>query len=251
MPPSAQAAPRDTLFESKDASGSAEIPPLAFETEDEIRAVLDRLKDDLRTRVESQVAGGSASVKGKGKARELDAAQRNKVNEIVLKQFYPKLERVILSNCTISGHPWSVYREKKKRGELAKTQPFDDVLHQRVISYQNDLFDAREVNARERVDAPARTAEYVQSVIELDQQHIAKLEEARLDVPGELPLPRAPRSRKSIGGAAALEAPAPLEAQEYFEESRQALDQLLNEVPRLTTAAEEATQVALDAAALA
>lgn len=43
--------------------------------------------------------------------------------------------------------------------ELGKTQPFDDNLHQRVLKYQNDLFDAREINARERVDAPARTAQ--------------------------------------------------------------------------------------------
>lgn len=43
--------------------------------------------------------------------------------------------------------------------DLGKTQPFDDNLHQRVLKYQNDLFDAREINARERVDAPARTAQ--------------------------------------------------------------------------------------------
>ncbi|BGP20997.1 hypothetical protein JCM10213_003238 [Rhodosporidiobolus nylandii] len=236
------------LFPTGDTSNE-EIPPLAFENEDEIRAVLDRLKDDLRARVAAQAEGGD--VKGKGKAKAMDGDAQKKVEELVLKQFYPKLESIVLSNLTIGGNSWKTHQDKKKRGELAKTQPFDDPLHQRVLKYQNDLFDAREVNARERVDAPARTAEYVQNVIELDNQHLAKLEEARIEVPEELPLPRAPRSRKSIGGAAALEAPAPLEAQEYFEEGRQALDRLLDEVPRLTTAAEEATKVAVDAAALA
>jgi hypothetical protein len=43
--------------------------------------------------------------------------------------------------------------------EVGKTQPFDENLHQRVLNYQNELFDAREVNARERVDAPTRTAQ--------------------------------------------------------------------------------------------
>lgn len=43
--------------------------------------------------------------------------------------------------------------------EIGKTQPFDETLHQRVLKYQNDLFDAREINARERVDAPTRTAQ--------------------------------------------------------------------------------------------
>ncbi|GAA5889805.1 hypothetical protein JCM6882_004330 [Rhodosporidiobolus microsporus] len=233
---------------SADAPGE-DIPPLAFEAESEVCAVLDRLKEDLRKRVEAKLAGEGGG-KGKGKARGPDEAQRKSVEELVLKQFYAKVESIILSNCTIAGHSWSTYQQKKKKGELAKTQPLDDTLHQRVLKYQNDLFDAREVNARERVDAPARTAEYVRSVLELDEQHLAKLEEATLHVPEELPTPRAPRSRKSVGGAAALEAPAPLEAQEYYEEGRQALDRLLAEVPRLTTAAEEATKVAVDAAAL-
>ncbi|GAA6024945.1 hypothetical protein JCM10207_001442 [Rhodosporidiobolus poonsookiae] len=248
-------APKSTgpLFAEPTVGGTDEaIPPLDFEQEDELRAVLDRLKDDLTARVGAKAAGGAGSTKGKGKgkAQEVDEAGRSQVEELVLKQFYPKVEAIILSNCTIGGLSWKEYQKKKKKGELAKTQPFDDALHQRVLKYQNELFDAREVNARERVDAPARTAEYIRNVIDLDAQHLAKLEEAGLDVPDELPLPRAPRSRKSIGGAAALEAPTPTEAQENFDEGKQALDRLLDEVPRLTTAAEEATKVAVDAAGL-
>lgn len=96
------------------------------------------------------------------------------------------MEAIIVQNCTITGLSWSEYQRKKRKGgarlrtrveasnsrdwnggadsllawtELGKTQPFDDNLHQRVLKYQNDLFDAREINARERVDAPARTAQ--------------------------------------------------------------------------------------------
>jgi len=43
--------------------------------------------------------------------------------------------------------------------------------------------------------------QYVQSVIDLDKEYIAKLEGARAEVPEELSLPK-PRSRKSLGGAA-------------------------------------------------
>ncbi|GAA5838128.1 hypothetical protein JCM11251_004717 [Rhodosporidiobolus azoricus] len=250
MAPKASALLFQPASTSADASATSgeDIPPLAFEAESEIRAVLDRLKEDLRRRAQDRV-NEAGNGKGKGKAKGIDLEQRKKVEEVVLK-FYAKVESIILSNCTIAGHSWSDYQKMKKTGQLAKTQPLDDNLHQRVLKYQNDLFDAREVNARERVDAPARTAEYVRNVLELDEQHLAKLEEGTIDVPEELPAPRVPRSRKSVGGAASLEAPAPLEAQEYYEEGRQALDRLLDEVPRLTTAAEEATKVAVDAAAL-
>ncbi|TNY18764.1 Serine/arginine repetitive matrix protein 2 [Rhodotorula diobovata] len=233
------------------SSTDVEIPPLAFDTEDELHAVLERWRGDLLRRVEER-CGGTGKDKGKGKAGtgKMSAQDRQRVEELVMKQFYRKVEAIVSSNCTIAGLPVAEYERKKKRGELGKTQPFNDELHQRVLKYQNDLFDAREINARERVDAPARTAEYVQSVIDLDKEYIAKLEGARAEVPEELSLPK-PRSRKSLGGAAAVpDAPTPAQAQQYFEDGTRALDQLLEEVPRLATAAEEARKVALDAAAL-
>ncbi|GAA5858005.1 hypothetical protein JCM8547_006660 [Rhodosporidiobolus lusitaniae] len=255
-------APKSTglLFSQPSDKGPAdltaeEIPPLAFDLEEEVRELLNRFKEDLRGRARSKAEGGEKGGK-KGKGKALGAEEKKKVEELVLKQFYTPLESIILSNCTIAGHSWSVYKDKKKKGELSATQPFDDVLHQRVLKYQNDLFDAREINARERVDAPARTADgrlprNVQAVLDLDAEHLAKLEGAPIQVPEELQAPRAPRSRKSIGGAAALEAPAPVEAQHYYEQGRQTLDRLLEDIPRLITAAEEATKVAVDAAALA
>ncbi|GAA5852822.1 hypothetical protein JCM9279_006195 [Rhodotorula babjevae] len=230
-----------------------EIPPLAFETEDELRAVLERWRADLVQRVDERCgasAGGKGKGKGKGKEAGMSAQDKQRVEELVMKQFYRKVESIISSNCTIAGLPVAEYERKKKRGELGKTQPFNDELHQRVLKYQNDLFDAREVNARERVDAPSRTAEYVQGVVELDKEYLGKLEDARAPVHDELSLPKV-RPRKSLGVAAAMpEAPTPAQAQQYFEEGRHTLHQLLEEVPRLATAAEEARKVALDAAAL-
>ncbi|BGP28248.1 serine/arginine repetitive matrix protein 2 [Rhodotorula toruloides] len=243
MPPRQTAA---LLFTDEANASADEIPPLAFEYEDELRGVLDRLKGDLEKRVEGKKAAGTGSAKGKEKAVPLDDQQRRRMEEMVLK-FYTKIEAVILSNCTIGGLSWSEYEKKKKRGEVGKTQPFDENLHQRVLNYQNELFDAREVNARERVDAPTRTAQYIQEVVSIDKAHLAKLEEAQIDVPEEISLPK-PRSRKSTGGA--VDAPSAVQAQEYFEEGKQALDKLLEDVPKLATAAEETRKVALDAANL-
>ncbi|POY72807.1 hypothetical protein BMF94_4216 [Rhodotorula taiwanensis] len=224
-----------------------EIPPLAFETEEELRAV----------------SGTSATSKGKGKAVLETDHDKKLANDLVVKDFYAKMEAIIVQNCTITGLSWSEYQRKKKRGgkrllrisaaigmanlglrELGKTQPFDDTLHQRVLKYQNDLFDAREINARERVDAPARTAQYVDEIIRLDREHAGQLESARFEVPEEISLAK-PRSRKSLGGAG--EAPSAAQAQEYYEEGKASLDKLLADVPKLATAAEEARKVALDA----
>ncbi|PAK71759.1 hypothetical protein B8W95_13145, partial [Staphylococcus pasteuri] len=46
-----------------------EIPPLAFDSEEELRAVLDRLRGDLEGRVEQQAAGVASKGKGKGKGK--------------------------------------------------------------------------------------------------------------------------------------------------------------------------------------
>ncbi|GAA5868035.1 hypothetical protein JCM3774_001576 [Rhodotorula dairenensis] len=232
-----------------DSNESAdEIPPLAFDSEDELRAVLDRLRGELSQRVDAQTARGAESgSKGKGKAAPDSEHDRKLANDLVLKDFYAKMEAIIVQNCTITGLSWSEYQRKKRKGELGKTQPFDDNLHQRVLKYQNDLFDAREINARERVDAPARTAQYVEEIIRLDTEHTGQLEQARLEVPEEISLSK-PRSRKSLGGAG--DAPSAAQAQEYYEEGKASLDKLLADVPKLASAAEEARKVALDAANL-
>ncbi|GAA5957290.1 hypothetical protein JCM8115_006945 [Rhodotorula mucilaginosa] len=224
-----------------------EIPPLAFDSEEELRAVLDRLRGDLEGRVEQEAAGVASKGKGKGKAVPESEHDRKFASDLVLKDFYAKMEAIIVQNCTITGLSWSEYQRKKRKGELGKTQPFDDNLHQRVLKYQNDLFDAREINARERVDAPARTAQYVEEILRLDSEHAEQLEQARIDVPDEIALAR-PRSRKSLGGAG--DAPSAAQAQEYYEEGRASLEKLLADVPKLAAAAEEARKVALDAANL-
>ncbi|BGP58620.1 hypothetical protein JCM8202_006403 [Rhodotorula sphaerocarpa] len=226
-----------------------EIPPLAFDSEDELRAVLDRLRADLAHRIDAHTgtAGDAGNGKGKGKAGLESDRDRSLASDLVLKDFYAKMEAIIVQNCTITGLSWSDYQRKKKRGEIGKTQPFDETLHQRVLKYQNDLFDAREINARERVDAPTRTAQFVSEIVRLDTEHTAQLEQVRLDVPDEISLAK-PRSRKSRGGAG--EAPSAVQAQEYYAEGKASLDKLLVDVPRLSTAAEEARRVALDAANL-
>ncbi|GAA5988547.1 hypothetical protein JCM10908_003616 [Rhodotorula pacifica] len=230
------------------ADSSDEIPPLAFDSEEELRAVLDRLRDDLGKRLDGQgSAGDPGKDKGKGKAVLESEHDRKLASDLVLKDFYAKMEAIIVQNCTITGLSWSDYQRKKRKGELGKTQPFDENLHQRVLKYQNDLFDAREINARERVDAPARTAQYVDEILRLDSGHAEQMEQARIEVPEEISLSR-PRSRKSLGGAG--DAPSAAQAQEYYEEGKASLDKLLADVPKLASAAEEARKVALDAANL-
>ncbi|GAA5972422.1 hypothetical protein JCM21900_004533 [Sporobolomyces salmonicolor] len=245
MPASGSAA---ALAFSPDQHSVDEIPPLAFETEAEVFAVLDRMRDDLRTRIRV-AAGDEEGGKGKGKGKQDLSGDLATVEEVVLKQFFDRVQSIVLSNCTVAGHSYSDYLKLKKKGGLTKTQPFDDTLHQRVLKYQNDLFDAREVNARERVDAPARAAEDVKKLVELDQQQFAQLEAARLVLPDELPLPKPKSSRKSVGAAAA-EGPSPVEAQEYFGEGKEAIGKLLQEIPALSTAAAHTAQTALDAASL-
>jgi hypothetical protein len=43
--------------------------------------------------------------------------------------------------------------------DAVETQPLDQKLDANVRKYQEQLFDAREVNAKERIDAPQRVAE--------------------------------------------------------------------------------------------
>ena len=49
--------------------------------------------------------------------------------------------------------------------DTVETQPLDQKLDANVRKYQEKLFDAREVNAKERIDAPQRVAEVSACVI--------------------------------------------------------------------------------------
>lgn len=66
-----------------------EIPPLAFETEEELRAVLDRLRADLAARIDAQVSGTSATSKGKGKAVLETDHDKKLANDLVVKVSQP------------------------------------------------------------------------------------------------------------------------------------------------------------------
>lgn len=87
-------------------------------------------------------------------------------------------------NCSIAGVPYAQYKKLKKgKGAFSLTSPFpcfailipsarlrvtfagnvdtqafSDELHQRVLQYQNELFDARELNVRKRAEEPAMAA---------------------------------------------------------------------------------------------
>lgn len=64
-----------------------EIPPLAFDSEDELRAVLDRLRADLAHRIDAHTgtAGDAGNGKGKGKAGLESDRDRSLASDLVLK----------------------------------------------------------------------------------------------------------------------------------------------------------------------
>ena len=65
-----------------------EIPPLAFETEDELRAVLERWRADLVHRVDERcgaTAGGKGKGKGKAAQAGMTAQDKQRVEELVMK----------------------------------------------------------------------------------------------------------------------------------------------------------------------
>lgn len=100
-----------------------------------------------------------------------------------------------------------------------QTQPFSEDLHQRVLTYQNQLFEAREENIRKRREEPEMAAsvrrlckslsysrltlfdsQVVTDVINEDTTHLAQLEAAKVVFPEEREPAPAPRGRKSVGG---------------------------------------------------
>lgn len=79
--------PEKTMAHANESTDSAdEIPPLAFDSEEELRAVLDRLRGDLEGRVEQQAAGKVVD-KGKGKGKALPESEHDRklASDLVLK----------------------------------------------------------------------------------------------------------------------------------------------------------------------
>lgn len=99
-------------------------------------------------------------------------------------KFFEPLVRTVLSNCTIAGLSYPEYKKQMPSGGQSRpsgpsslphsapcaqltsfallsfgcsdTEPFRDDLHYQIVTYQNDLFDAREQNANARRTEPDR-----------------------------------------------------------------------------------------------
>ncbi|SCV67305.1 BQ2448_5951 [Microbotryum intermedium] len=241
--------PLDRLLSRED------IPPLAYDTEAELLAVLSRLESELKKSIDISFRDGA------------NGADRGEVEKVVLEEFFKGLAPLVWSNCTIAGLPYAQYQALKSKGKLSKTKAFDEVLHQRVMNYQNSLFDAREQNARERVDVPNNYALGVQDVISRDMERLSQLEAVQPTFSEDRPqpvlfAPTAPpqaKGRKSVGAnkgsyqislGAIEERPTAQQAQDDYAKASDEINRLLRHLPSLTTAAEQATRVALDTAAL-
>jgi hypothetical protein len=99
-----------------------------------------------------------------------------------MQNFFEPMVKMVLSNCTIAGLPYLEYKKKMPAGgqsrwfpstarivasdprltsvrvDLPDTEPFKDDLHQRIVDYQNQLFEAREENVNARRTEPQRIA---------------------------------------------------------------------------------------------
>ncbi|KDE02655.1 hypothetical protein MVLG_06813 [Microbotryum lychnidis-dioicae p1A1 Lamole] len=235
-------APLDRLLSRED------IPPLAYDTEAELLAVLSRLESELKKSIDIIFRDGA------------NGANRGEVEKVVLEEFFRGLAPLVWSNCTIAGLPYAQYQALKSKAKFSKTKAFDEVLHQRVMNYQNSLFDAREQNARERVDVPNNYALGVQDVISRDMERLSQLEAVQPTFSEDRPRPvlfastAAPQAkgRKSVGAnkGSIEERPTAQQAQDDYAKASDEINRLLRHLPSLTTAAEEATRVALDTAAL-
>ncbi|SCZ96450.1 BZ3500_MvSof-1268-A1-R1_Chr8-2g10201 [Microbotryum saponariae] len=262
-------APLDRLLSRED------IPPLAYDTEAELLAVLSRLESELKKSIDISFRDGA------------NGANRGEVEKVVLEEFFRGLAPLVWSNCTIAGLPYAQYQALKSKAstshwkrvspipakrdfpisshfagssEFSKTKAFDEVLHQRVMNYQNSLFDAREQNARERVDVPNNYALGVQDVISRDMEWLSQLEAVQPNFSEDRPQPvlfaptAAPQAkgRKSVGANKGIieERPTAQQAQDDYAKASDEINRLLRHLPSLRTAAEQATRVALDTAAL-
>ncbi|GAA5830589.1 hypothetical protein JCM3766R1_002773 [Sporobolomyces carnicolor] len=225
----------------------AEPTPLNFDSEADLLALLDRMRGELEHRVADAVERAQRG-DNKGKNRAKEPVDRAKVDELVQKRFFDHVMQTVLKNCTIAGEPYKVDKKTKKvvlKGDAVETQPLDQKLDANVRKYQEQLFDAREVNAKERIDAPQRVAEDVKQVVALDREGIEKLDAGRFELPqteGSL-RPDSQQKKDSDGINAA-------QAQEYFATAKEGLKQIIRNVPELDNAAIQATQTAVDTSRL-
>ncbi|GAA5824998.1 hypothetical protein JCM10212_000805 [Sporobolomyces blumeae] len=242
-----------------------DIPPLAFDSERELDQVLVRIRRDVQNRIQF------ALDQQPPRSSHLD---HDRIASLVNKDFLDRVESIVYSNCTIAGHSYDQYLKLKRKGGLIKTQPLDETLHQRVIKYQDDLFDAREVNARERVDCPTRirTVSFahisqecltflgggekqdLESVVATDMRTLESFASTS-DVPipeqGSIEEDELERVMNSTTGrrrAPDAGTVPPEQAQEYYELGKRQLVQLVQDVQELSHAADQAKQTAIDAA---
>ncbi|GAA5943643.1 uncharacterized protein JCM15063_002994 [Sporobolomyces koalae] len=209
----------------------AEPTLLDFDSEEDLLAMLDRLRQDLRGRLATAIEKAEhsdARSKGKGK-EQLDKAR---VEDIVQRKFFEHVSQTVLKNCSIAGEPYKIDSKTRKvilKGNHVETQPLDQKLDQSVRKYQDKLFDAREE---------------VKKMIALDQESLTALESAKVDLPQtEISLRPQKETEQTDGVTTA-------QAQEYFATAKEELKQVIRDVPNLANAVEQATRTAIDASAL-
>ncbi|KAK4047814.1 hypothetical protein OIV83_005157 [Microbotryomycetes sp. JL201] len=204
---------------SPDDVSAEDIPPLAYDNEQELLDVLARLRQELEDRVDKQCSAPTSSkAKGKQKARDTDKAR---VKDIVLNQFFDHVQLAVLSNCSIAGMPYEQYKREhpsagaypservktqpknRQYADDSETQPFSEELHKRVLINQNQLFDDREVNIRKRREEPAMAAQAVGEIIDTDTQRLAAMQRASLHFIEPKP---STKTRKSVGAPKVLPA---------------------------------------------
>ncbi|GAA6006726.1 hypothetical protein JCM11491_003159 [Sporobolomyces phaffii] len=222
----------------------ASATPLDFETEADLLALLDRLRNDLRHRVTLAIERAEQG-NLKGKARANEPVDRARVEALVEKKFFEHVSQTVLKNCSIAGEPYKTSKSTKKvilKGEAVETQPLDQKLDANVRKYQEQLFDAREINAKERRDAPERVAADVRKTITLDQETLQKVEAVEFELPpAEHPLRKEPENKHGISSS---------QAQDYFIGSKDKLKQVLRDIPDLDNSAIQATHTAIDTSKL-
>ncbi|KAI5479928.1 hypothetical protein MNV49_002218 [Pseudohyphozyma bogoriensis] len=211
-------------------------PPLAFDSERELDELVARLRSDLQQRCRAawEEDGGGSQL------------SYQKTEDLVLKDFFDEVAPMLCSNCTIAGIPYAKY----KRGDaIGDTAPFSEDLHERVVRYQNQLFDARVHNIEQRKAISDQMAAGLTGLIDSHNQALAKLEQPfDLNFPPKAVAPPA-KGRKSVSGKRE-EGPDAQEAQESFLAGKAHIDRLLVDVPELSHKADKATQVSKDVGAL-
>ncbi|GAA5883703.1 hypothetical protein JCM16303_004779 [Sporobolomyces ruberrimus] len=226
--------------------GASQTEPtlLDFDSEADLLALLDRMRRDLHDRVSVAIENAQSNdTKGKGKSSQQGQVDRTKVDEIVQQKFFDHVAQTVLKNCSIAGEPYKIDRKTKQvvlKGNTVETQPLDQKLDSNVRKYQEQLFEAREVNAKERINAPQRVAEEVKKLVALDSEHFENLEKNKVELPHTEQSLRADKKVTEKDGITSQQ------AQEYFSVATEGLKQILADVPNLDYATEQATRTAVD-----